>query len=391
MVTKIEAGSQDSQPLQRPCKKCNNQEATLTSRTEPVCKDCFTQYIYLKCVRHIGLLGKETQGPYGSQPTRRYLLGLSLGTSSTILLHILNSYVEAALSKGRKSPLDLDIIVVDTSVSEQDEALQATLDAYRQRYPRLTFEVLPLTSVLGISSIDWTALPSLKQDQSPAQQLADLFERLPSTTSRADILRLFIRHILIHTALSRSCQAVLLGHSTTALAELTLAETAKGRGFSLPWQINDGVLPIEDFSPDPDNAPADKKRTIRVHHPLRELFRQELVTYTTLTEPPLTDIIPAEDVVNKASPVVSHRDLSIEEVVLRYFADVEVNYPSIVANVVKTTAKLDRLDAEERCGVCGMTLDELGDERWKGEIGDSGGGEEGAGSLCYGCERSVRG
>lgn len=302
----------------------------------------------------------------------------------------MNSYVEAALSKGRKLPLDLDIIVVDTSISGQNEALHTTLNAYRQRYPRLTFEVLALTSVLGISSIDWTALPSLKQDLSPAQQLADLFERLPSTTSRADILRLLIRHLLIHTALCRACQAVLLGNSTTALAELTLAETAKGRGFSLPWQINDGILPVEDFSGDPDNGPAEK-RSIRVHHPLRELFRQELVTYTTLTDPPLTDIIPAEDVVNKASPVVSHRDLSIEEVMLRYFADVEVNYPSIVANVVRTTAKLDRVDAEERCGVCGMTLDELGDERWKGEIGDNGGGEEGSGRSCYGCERSIRG
>lgn len=279
--------------------------------------------------------------------------------------------------------------MVDTSISGQNDALQTTLDSYRQRYPRLNFEVLPLTSVLGISSIDWTSLPSLKQDATPAEQLNDLFERLPSTTSRADILRLFIRHLLIHTALSRSCQAVLFGHSTTALAELTLAETAKGRGFSLPWQINDGILPVQDFSPQPEGDVERVKKTIRVHHPLRELYRQELITYTTLTSPPLTDIIPAEDVVNKAT-VVSHRDLSIEEVMLRYFADVEVNYPSIVANVVRTTAKLDRVDAEERCGVCGMTLDELGDERWKGEIGDSGGGE-GGGRLCYGCERSVRG
>lgn len=35
MVTKEEAGLQ---PLERPCKKCNKQEATQISRTEPVCR-----------------------------------------------------------------------------------------------------------------------------------------------------------------------------------------------------------------------------------------------------------------------------------------------------------------------------------------------------------------
>lgn len=358
-------------------------------------RDCFTQYIYSKCVRQIGIVGKETQPPQGEPISRRYVLGLSFGTSSTVLLHILNGYVDAILSKGRRSPFDLDTICVDTSISDNpNELLQKTVEIYRQRYPRLNLEIIPLTAVLGVPSVDWSALPSLKQDATPPEQLRDLFECLPSATSRADILRLFIRHLLIHTALRRGCQAVLFGHSTTTLGALTLAETAKGRGFSLAWQINDGVLPVEDFSSSPDRNPSSvPKETVRVHYPLRELYRKELDTYATLTDPPLADIIPAEEEVDRASSVVSHRDLSIDEVMARYFADVEENYPSIVANVVRTTAKLSRVDAEKRCGVCGMTLDELGDERWKGEIGDDGGAEErmGRSRLCYGCERTVHG
>ncbi|OIW33708.1 hypothetical protein CONLIGDRAFT_640806 [Coniochaeta ligniaria NRRL 30616] len=388
MVTIDQAGSL---PLERPCKKCNKQEATHVSRTEAVCPDCFTQYIYSKGVRQIGIVGKETQPPHGAPISRRYILGLSLGTSSTVLLHIVNGYVDAIISKGRRSPFDLDVVCVDASISDHpNELLETTLNTYRKRYPSLNLEIIPLFAVLGIPSIDWSALPSLKQDATPAEQLRDLFERLPSATSRADILRLFIRHLLIHTALSRNCQAVLFGHSTTTLGALTLAETAKGRGFSLPWQINDGVLPVEDFSSPPD--PSAEKKSIRVHYPLRELYRKELDTYTTLTDPPLADIIPPEEVVDKANAVVSHRDLSIDEVMDKYFADVEENYPSIVANVVRTTAKLSRIDAEDRCGICGMTLDELGDERWKGEIGDDAGeAATGRSRLCYGCERSVHG
>lgn len=303
----------------------------------------------------------------------------------------MNGYVDAIVSKGRRSPFDLDVICIDTSISDHpNELLQKTLETYRERYPRLKLEIIPLTVVLSIPSIDWSVLPPLKQDATPAEQLRDLFDRLPSATSRADILRLFIRHLLIHTALSRNCQAVLFGHSTTTLGALTLAETAKGRGFSLPWQINDGVLPVEDFSSTRD--PSADKKSIRIHYPLRELYRKELDTYITLTNPPLADIIPPEEVVDKANSVVSHRDLSIDEVMAKYFADVEENYPSIVANVVRTTAKLSRIDAEERCGMCGMTLDEQGDERWKGEIGDDAEvADTGRGRLCYGCERSVHG
>ncbi|KAB5557961.1 hypothetical protein GE09DRAFT_94327 [Coniochaeta sp. 2T2.1] len=392
MASKDEAGSQ---PLERPCKKCNKQEATQISRTEAVCTDCFTQYIYSKCVRQIGIIGKETQPPQGAPQglSRRYVLGLSLGTSSTVLLHIVNGYVSAILSKGRRSPFDLDVICVDTSISSDagpNTLLEDTLATYRQRYPGLNIESIPLTSVLGIPSIDWSSLPPLNTSLSPSQQLHDLFSRLPSATSRADILRLFIRHLLIHTALARDAQAALFGHSTTALGALTLSETAKGRGFSLPWQINDGPLPVPTY-PTSSSSPT---KSIRIHHPLRELYAKELSTYVTLTSPPLTEIIPPPEVVDKATAaVVSHRDLSIDEVMARYFVDVEENYPSIVANVVRTTAKLDRIESGSgRCGVCGMTLDEDGDDRWRGDIGDDVEEREGGGGrLCYGCERSVHG
>jgi cytoplasmic tRNA 2-thiolation protein 2 len=92
--------------------------------------------------------------------------------------------------------------------------------------------------------------------------------------------------------------------------------------------------------------------------------------------------------------VVSHKDLSIEEVTARYFEDVEENYPSIVANVVRTTGKLNRVVAEEHCGICAMPLDKQGDKRWKGEIGngssDGSSGEGKSMQLCYGCERSIQ-
>lgn len=92
-----------------------------------------------------------------------------------------------------------------------------------------------------------------------------------------------------------------------------------------------------------------------------------------------------------AAAVVSHRDLSIEEVMARYFAGVEETYPSVVANVARTTSKLVRAEGTgEGCGLCGMPLDELGDERWRGEL-DLGTPAARPGRICHGCERSVGG
>ena len=327
-------------------------------------------------------------------------MGLSFGPSSSALVAACEELISNRAARNRDEPLELCVVHVDTALSPQaapePSPASRLLDRWRERYPRFRFEAVPLTSVLGLRTVDWTTLPPLKPDGEPVGKLRALLEDLPSTTSRADVLRLFVRHILVSLTMQKSQDALLLGCSTTALAELTLGETAKGRGFSLPWQINDGQVPVVYYSAGqgvPGESSSDVQPTgIPLYYPLRDVFRKELVMYGAMAEPPLADLI-AEDV-DKGNPVVSHKDLSIEEVVARYFEHVEENYPSVVASVVRTTARLDRLEEGARCGVCGMALDEKGEERWRGEIGGDRGGTQRrppAGKLCYGCERSIHG
>lgn len=187
-----------------------------------------------------------------------------------------------------------------------------------------------------------------------------------------------------------------MGCTTTALAELALAEVAKGRGFSVPWQINDGPFPVsETLAPsspasEPDGA---APSTIHIYYPLRDVFRKEIHTYLSLCDPALTDlIVSSSSDSGSADPVISHKDLSIEETMTRYFESVEESYPAVVTNVVRTTGRLERAGAGdgEACSVCSMAVDESGDARWKGEIGAEA-KAEGAPRLCYGCERSIHG
>lgn len=332
--------------------------------------------------------------------------------------------VRGHLRKRTSAAFDPVVVHVDVSspsdgAAESDEGVpspqEVLLSRYAQRYPHFRFLRVPLAAALELDTIDWAALPvppDRNPSARPAERLRDFFARLPSTTSRADVLRLFVRHVLLSVALREDCRAMALGCSTTALAELTLGETAKGRGFALPGMVGDGPLLVRRFGGVVGESPADEggggaadgaeesalrgeiAARLSIYYPNRELFRAELVQYAALVEPPLTDLVSDHSSAggNGSAAVVSHRDLSIDEVMVRYFADVEQNYPSIVANVVRTTAKLDKPSdggEEQCCGLCGMALDELGDERWKGEMGDDGGGEDGR--LCYGCLRAMRG
>ncbi|KAI5863174.1 hypothetical protein GGS23DRAFT_609627 [Durotheca rogersii] len=473
----------------RPCNRCREREATTDLRgAEQVCDPCFAYYVSSKAVKRLEALQRETAGGGSSSSKpgrrpRRYLVGLSRGASSAALLHVLTENARAQRARGGRATARHEFVavhVVDDTLSPSGAADHASgsgddgddtpLAAYRARFPDVEFVCVPLSSALDLpaSVVDWAALPSSASASSsppppprqpPAHRLCAVLSRLPSPTSRADLRRLLTRHLLVGAAAARRCDALLLGHNATSLAALALAETAKGRGLGLPALVNDGVVRAT-----PTPAPSDSSwggdndgggggddaaplpTSLPVYSPLRELFRKELLTYLSQAAPPLTDLVWAAEAEAETGAVVSHRDLSIDDVLSRYFAEVEASYPSVVANVVRTAGKLlprpdhdhgcadggpvngnggsangRTRDRDPACAVCGAALDALGDERWWGEIGrgkergEGGGGsqeqqeeeeeeeeeEEGEKSrtarprpkpkLCYGCERSVGG
>jgi len=357
-------------------------------------RDCFCRFLATKSIKRLEIMIKETRPP-GKPTKRRYLAGLSFGPSSAALIDICERFVARSLSQNREEPYGLHVIHVDTDLGSggapEPAQVAQLLEQWRAQYPRFTFQSVPLASVLRLQTINWPSLGSLGTDPEPATRLRHLLESLPSATSRADMVRLFVRRLLFAAAVENSCEILLLGCSTTALAELTLTETAKGRGFSLPWQVGDGNVDVANDS-GISRPETTGKKSIPLYYPLRDVFRRELIAYGGAATPPLVDLViqPAQ----KGGHVVSHKDLSIEEVLSRYFEDVEEDYPSVVANVVRTTSKLERVDKGGRCGVCGNVLDEQGDDRWRGELGEDRGEAQGSSAgakLCYGCERSIHG
>ncbi|KAI0424276.1 hypothetical protein F5Y09DRAFT_146964 [Xylaria sp. FL1042] len=482
----------DELPL---CARCKEQRGVLDLRSEAVCQTCFTTFVASKTIKRLEVLQRETRSTRLPSRPQRYLLALSRGPSSTALLHILNENVQRQRERNQRVKFELAVVFVDVDVdveagkrSSQPDPISPTptngatdtasstsiptanTDAFATHFPDLPIHTIPLSSILSSRKIDWSLLPAQNHSLPPPQRLADFFSRLPSPSARADVSRLLIRHALYRAATAHDCAVVLLGYTTTSLAELTLSEAAKGRGFGIPWFVNDGAFPLpRAVGPDPESDPVettapttalgegaervedvsrdlassrindgdgDSNASIQIYSPLREIFRKEILTYLSIVSSssgPLRDLFPSlsssshvsndsgggggglnNSTNGSAGAVVSHRDLSLDDVVTRFFADVEAAYPSVVANVVRTTGKLNRVAPTQtdtdtgvlgrQCRLCGVGLDLLGDERWKGEIGEADVMNSSTvdadsrdvqghkrGRLCYGCERSVKG
>jgi cytoplasmic tRNA 2-thiolation protein 2 len=275
--------------------------------------------------------------------------------------------------------IDLHLDIVDRKGSSE------LLEKYKSRFPRHWYSNFGLEEALHLDDIDWKALniPEPNQDDpqnSGSERLQQLIGSMPSATSRADVITTLLIRLLVEVAKRNGCESILFADSTTRLAEKTLTETAKGRGFSLPWQVSDGMSPYG----------------IGFNYPLRDLLKKELVIFSSLTIPSLTDLIIFQGPSSQIS--ASSKLTTIEDLMAQYFESVEENYPSIVANVVRTSSKLQPLTGDDTsgCGLCGLPVAEGTDGiyGWGGDQNSvlrTAKQDETQKVFCYGCSRSING
>ncbi|KAL8717470.1 MAG: hypothetical protein Q9225_005293 [Loekoesia sp. 1 TL-2023] len=218
-------------------------------------------------------------------------------------------------------------------------------------------------------------------DFSKRKRLEDLLAGLPSATSRADVIGVLRSRLVNALAKGNGYDSIIYGDSTTRLAERTLSETAKGKGGAIPWLTADGQSPHD----------------VQIVYLMRDLLRKEITAFATMTILPLTPLLLETN--PRTTALASSKATTIEDLMGQYFESVEQNYPSIVANVVRTSSRLAAppTESEERrlCRICTLPLAKgTGGLHWSGEQesphdpvpNDSG---NAAASLCYGCARSV--
>jgi len=329
--------------------------------------DCFSHYIRSKCVKRIESYKIRTL-PDGSVPV--FLLPLSLGVSSTALLHLLSTALTAQRRRVSRARYALKIVHVDETLLHA-HAPPPDLAAVRERFPEAgEYSVVKLEDVYLFEVGGEEASAGDR-----AARLRRTLQSLPSPTSREDLARALRTRLIRRLAARHRCAGIFWGSSTTALASHILTSAALGRGASLPLLTQDGA----------------HEGTLN-YHPLRDVFKKELVTFARdVLQPSLWGLCVAEEGRQKhtAANAISARNITVGELLTQYFETMEVQYPSTVSNVVRMGDRL-KTAGEERmcCKLCGLPVDGGGNGLTLGAQDD---GDESPREMCYGCLRSIHG
>ncbi|KAF2627474.1 cytoplasmic tRNA 2-thiolation protein 2 [Macroventuria anomochaeta] len=359
------------------CRRCKENVSVLVVRLEPLCQECFARYVHTKAIKRLETFRVD----FHTNEERKVLLPLSFGVSSTTLLHILDLHLKTQMSKTGRTGFALSMVAIRNA--EQSPHTEDLLEEVRNQYPGHEYASLPLHDVFRVIPDDAALrdlIPEYTKGEPPKdqEQLARLINSLTSATARADVLSTLRARLIVEHAKSTGCQSILWGDSTTTLAEKTLAETCKGRGFSLPWQVADGKSPFG----------------VYFHYPLRDVLKKELVSYIGFAESGLSSLV-HEPFSGATQASTSSKNTTIDDLMKQYFESVEENFPSIVSNVVRTSSKLEvpaGAESDPRCGLCDMPVPggRFGIHGWGGYQQD---GIETAAvvgkNVCYGCTRSL--
>ena len=282
-----------------------------------------------------------------SQDSRpNLLLPISFGVSSTVLLHVLHQQLQRqkANSQGRTAYKICVLYVNQSSIASSAPGADL-LKTLEEAYPGRTYTATTIESIFRHREQVDEVVSNLKLDpstlqclESDSERLNHLLNSLPSATARSDFLSLTLRRLIVTCAIESGCDGILWGDSNGTLAAKALSETAKGRGFSLPWQVSDGPSPFG----------------IYFTYPLRDMNKSELVLYSSLQDGVMNSII-APDAKYELS--ASAKSTSIDGLIAQYVESQGARYPNIIANVVRTASKLQApTPGQPPCSLCGMLM-----------------------------------
>ncbi|CCU75180.1 hypothetical protein BGHDH14_bgh00205 [Blumeria hordei DH14] len=325
------------------CERCKQNPANHKLRTEKVCAQCFSVYITTKAIKRMETY--RHRGPK-TQASKKLLLPLSFGPCSTSLLYILNDHLQGQYDRMNRATYELIVVHINIFTTPKDREISfKRLQEFQSRFPRHCFRMINLEESLQVEDIDWNTidtflLPETRGQISPDVKLSQLIGSIVSPTSRAEMVSILFFRLLVSFGRKNNCESVLFGDSITKLAEKTLTVIARGNGSSLQWQVSDGLSPLG----------------ISCKYPLRDLNKKEIVAFSLLATPPLDGLIIRDDTTPMSS---CEKPSTINDLMSQYFESVESNYPSIVANVVRTCGKLRTMTSQNStpCGLCGLPFD----------------------------------
>ncbi|KAJ5347603.1 uncharacterized protein N7506_000856 [Penicillium brevicompactum] len=341
--------------LKQPCTNCKDAEFEITVRQKNLCQPCYKSFVGQKVVGRL-----IHYRPHGrDHAPHKLLLPVSYGVSSSVLMHVLHADRQRRLDAGRLVGYDVHVLVIDPStISATDESFDQKFKLMQATYPAYTFSCVPFHGIFDhdveVEEImQEYAGPHFKDNKSLSneERLTAFRSSISTATSQADIDTILLTRLVVAFAKKSGCQSVIWGDSDSRLAAKALAVVAKGRG---PPSLG------------------------------KYLMASELHQYESIC-PELSDIIipeqaPSENVLTK--------NLSIDELMLRYVQSQGAKYPGVMANVARTANKLDS-STSGSAATCALCAGLLGNTEGNTGVTVSNQAQDNQSSqFCYGCMRS---
>ena len=305
------------------CARCKK-AASLKTRTEHLCQACFEGLVIGKAMKRIDPLNNRR---LSGLEQCNLLLPMSFGPSSLALFYLLDK----RLNRQRQSqgPRSFRLLVYHVrSATEGDEVSGLEkLQTLHKHYPDHDYLSTPLESVLFSQCPGETTPLSFENGLrgQPGHEnglgLAELMPIQRSEYLKSGMINAVRTRLILATAQAHGCDCVAWSSSATRLAEKALTEVANGRGLGVPFHLcNDTTL-----------------HGLRMTYPMRDLLQKEIVHFIDMAVP---DPIARLSTDAFATDTRNAAKATIGGLMHDYILSAEGSYPSIVANVVKTTGRL---------------------------------------------------
>lgn len=329
-----------------------------------MCSECFIKYVSSKPVKRIESYRLKDDA---AQQPRRLLLPVSGGISSVVLLQILDQSLQRQLVKRGRTAYELLIVTVESPWLENERNILSCFHALRQKFSLHHFSLISLTSIVELDhnfQQDVAALSNIAR--AGAQDILDfLVSNAVTPSARTHLINALLTRLVAAFAEFNKCDAVLWGHSSSCLAAKSLAAVVEGNGGALPLHISDGPSFL--------GVPS--------YFPLRDLFKPELVSYANSLPELFSETVALDNADSPRPPV---RDSSIHDLLSDYVGSQGEKYPSIMANIVRTSSKLQAPRIPRTfasCLLCAMPILNEENRQSRADL------DQGSSRTCFTCHR----
>lgn len=296
------------------CRKCEEAVAEVVLRVKDAyCRNCFLAYFTHK---FRSTIGKSKQ----IHPGDRVLVGLSGGTSSTALLHLIHEGLqENSHKKLRFNPafLYIDESVLCTAADGSSDHTQRVL----RQVASLGFPcyVAALEQVMALQPQPPLLVPQEYKemkyavDENLKTKIHELFASCKSASAQQDLHDQLLQTVLRQCSQSLGFRKVFLGDNSTTLSIRILSQVALGRGSQLPKRVHFKAV----------------SQNIEVYRPMREILQDEVLHYLRL-----------QDITVPRLPAFRTKGSNITACTEEFVQGLQKEFPATIPTIFRTGDKL---------------------------------------------------